>query len=326
MRDGLYTTRKRGRSIALALATSFLVHLAGLSSWSLLDSPKPVPPPATVPAKALSLTLNSEVLHEPPAPELAAQVPQPKPTARPSATRKKAPSKSPPAQPRTESPRRTLSPIEELVRKRPDARPPPDPRSLFRADPSAVSKIIPMAPLPSSDSSPVPSKTGRRLFAGWRDRNERFSQSLLGSAVTVRPGNHAVVQPSPGYREYIHHIHHKIHRHWANGFLIELDLRRSTTDPLSNPSLNTELEFIIDAADGEVESVNIVRSSGQALFDAEAISVAHLVGPHPSPPPELVSPNGRIYIHWNFWRNQRQCGVFGVSVFRLNADLLSQPG
>ena len=29
----------------------------------------------------------------------------------------------------------------------------------------------------------------------------------------------------------------------------------------------------------------------------------------------MRSPDGKAYIHWTYWRDQRQCGVFGVKVF-----------
>ena len=62
---------------------------------------------------------------------------------------------------------------------------------------------------------------------------------------------------------------------------------------MNDPTLNTLLEFVIRADDGEVESVNIVRSSGQLRFDAQAVAIAHSIGPHPEAPSELVSPDGR---------------------------------
>ena len=92
------------------------------------------------------------------------------------------------------------------------------------------------------------------------------------------------------------------------------------SDPLSDPTLNVELEIVIRAQDGAVLDVNIVRSSGELRFDAEAISIHHAIGPHPNPPSQIVSPNGKIYLHWNHWRDGRQCGVYGVSIYRLNGD------
>jgi hypothetical protein len=33
-----------------------------------------------------------------------------------------------------------------------------------------------------------------------------------------------------------------------------------------------------------------------------------------------------VYLHWNFWRDQRQCGVFGASIFLVEKDGLSGSG
>jgi hypothetical protein len=33
-----------------------------------------------------------------------------------------------------------------------------------------------------------------------------------------------------------------------------------------------------------------------------------------------VSPNGKIYVHWTFYRDGRQCGVFGASIYLMTTD------
>ena len=99
-----------------------------------------------------------------------------------------------------------------------------------------------------------------------------------------------------------------------------IDTQYPRSHPLQNPNLSTTLEFVIDARSGEFEAVTIVKGSGEMLFDAEAISVAWAIGPRPNPPPQIVSPNGKIYVHWTFWRDGRQCGVFGASIYLMLTD------
>ena len=42
--------------------------------------------------------------------------------------------------------------------------------------------------------------------------------------------------------------------------------------------------------------------------------------PKVAPPRTMLSKNGKSYIHWTFWRDSRQCGVFGVKVFKLEGN------
>lgn len=165
---------------------------------------------------------------------------------------------------------------------------------------------------------------GKKLLEHYEDNQAAVKASLENFLTEVKPGNHTGVNAHASkYRSYIGTIHHKIHLRWANRYLMDLDLHEPAGSPMNDPLLNTKLEFVIRASDGELESVNVVHSSGQVRFDAQALSIAHRVGPHPNPPPEIISPDGRVYIHWNFWRDQRQCGVFGARVYLVNDE---QPG
>jgi hypothetical protein len=162
-------------------------------------------------------------------------------------------------------------------------------------------------------------KRGRKLLEGWKDRERAVRASLENHITEVKPGNHTGVNAKPAaYAAYIGRIHRKIHALWGSGFLPRLDTQYPAGHPLNDADLNSKLEFVIDARSGVVDAVNIVDSSGELMFDAEAVSISHMIGPHRQPPGEIVSPDGKVYIHWNFWRDQRQCGPFGASVFIVN--------
>jgi hypothetical protein len=61
-----------------------------------------------------------------------------------------------------------------------------------------------------------------------------------------------------------------------------------------------------------------VRASGYLPFDAAAIDVAFNAGPYPDPPRAIRSANGKIYVHWQFHRDERQCATSGVDYFILD--------
>lgn len=162
-------------------------------------------------------------------------------------------------------------------------------------------------------------KKGRRLLKGWKKRERAVRASLENNITEVKPGNHTGVNAAPAvYANYIGRIHRKIHALWGASYLPRLDTQYPRGHPLNNPDLECKLEYVIDAHSGKVDEVNIVESSGELMFDAEAVSISWMVGPHPSPPGEIVSPDGKVYIHWTFWRDQRQCGPFGASIFIVN--------
>jgi hypothetical protein len=140
--------------------------------------------------------------------------------------------------------------------------------------------------------------------------------SLENYITEVQPGNHTGVNAAPAvYASFIGRIHRKLHPRWGAGYLPRLDSRYSMGHPLSDPTLEVTIEYVIDAKTGKVEAANIAESSGLLMFDASAVAIFHSIGPHTRAPAEIVSPDGKIYIHWTVWRNQQQCGPWGASIF-----------
>ena len=118
--------------------------------------------------------------------------------------------------------------------------------------------------------------------------------------------------------EYLALMHKEIHPRWAEGYLLRLDtVYRGADRRLSNPELEAVMEITLDSL-GKVIDVRVVRSSGITDYDAEAIHVAWRCSPGTTPPQKMLSKDGKAYIHWTFWRDTRQCGVFGVKVYRLD--------
>ncbi len=118
------------------------------------------------------------------------------------------------------------------------------------------------------------------------------------------------------YAGYISYVHRRIHARWADDYLVRLDRRYAPGHPLSDPSLEAVLELVV-TGEGAVERVNVVRSSGEFMFDGEAVDVAYAIGPLRPPPVEMLSDNGNTYIHWTFWRDNRACGTYGATVRRV---------
>jgi hypothetical protein len=119
------------------------------------------------------------------------------------------------------------------------------------------------------------------------------------------------------FRAYLESTHDKIHALFADGFLASLT-SLDPADPLNNMELVTMMEFEI-LADGKINEVHVLRTSGIAVFDAAAVHSLYASSPFLRPPKEILSWNDRAYFRWGFYRNHRKCGVFNAEPYKLLA-------
>jgi TonB family protein len=131
--------------------------------------------------------------------------------------------------------------------------------------------------------------------------------------VDVRTGTetHLNTAASP-FAGYIHALHNRIRPRWSS-YLLWLDRSYGPGSVLADPNLAVTLEYVIHS-DGTVANVQIVRTSGEGIFDGEAVNMLWEIGPHAVPPDDMLSYDGKARIHWQFHRDQRMCGTFGASV------------
>jgi hypothetical protein len=133
----------------------------------------------------------------------------------------------------------------------------------------------------------------------------------------VKPGNQTALKTRAApFAVYLARMHRRIHELWAFGFLEDLD-RKPSNHPFNNWELHTVLETVINP-DGTVHKINIVKPSGLLEFDVAAIDAFLTAEPYESSPEQIRSPDGRVYIHWGFYRNYRQCGTFNAQPFILS--------
>ena len=133
----------------------------------------------------------------------------------------------------------------------------------------------------------------------------------------VKPGNQTALNTRAApFAAYIARMHRSIHKLWGFGALEDWE-ELSGSSPLNDPNLSTTLEMVLNR-DGTVDKVTVVRASGYLPFDAAAIDVAFNAGPYPDPPRAIRSANGKIYVHWQFHRDERQCATSGVDYFILD--------
>jgi TonB family protein len=139
---------------------------------------------------------------------------------------------------------------------------------------------------------------------------------LSGCAqTTVRAsGTQADIQEPLGWRapvfaEYVVAMHRRIHKLFTLGFLADIDARK---DPAyADQSSWTQLEIAVKA-DGSIERVAVLRRSGLVAFDVAAIISVLAAAPFAPPPQTIASADGRVYVDWQFHRDERACGAFGA--------------
>ena len=166
----------------------------------------------------------------------------------------------------------------------------------------------------AEDERRAAAKAEKSHVAGHWDRMQtKFAairSSIENFTPAVKPGNQEELgtRASP-FAAYITAMHRQIHKLFTLGFLADIDLQRNSV--YANDQLWTQLEIVVKS-DGTVERVGIVRTSGLLPFDVAAIDSVMSAAPFPPPPQAIKSANGKVYVDWQFHRDERACGTFGA--------------
>ena len=78
----------------------------------------------------------------------------------------------------------------------------------------------------------------------------------------------------------------------------------------------TKVEIVVNA-DGSLDRVGVVKSSGNLMYDFGAFNAVQRGAPYPPPPEKIRSPDGRVYMRWALHRNESQCGTWNAEPYIL---------
>ena len=158
-----------------------------------------------------------------------------------------------------------------------------------------------------------------RSRGGQREEDWRKFRAAVENFVDrVKPGNQTALNAAASpFAAYLAEMHRSIHREFAMRFLPSLPL---VGGAFSDPTLVTRLEIIVNN-DGSLHQVGVVRTSGFTPFDYGAWNAVTRAAPFPQPPKPILSGDGRVYLRWDFYNNERQCGTFNAEPF-----ILPNPG
>ncbi|MEN9581258.1 MAG: hypothetical protein RJA70_4267 [Pseudomonadota bacterium] len=147
---------------------------------------------------------------------------------------------------------------------------------------------------------------------------ERWRSAIENYVASVQPGNQTALNTAAKpFARYLNHIHNRLHPEYAHDFLGSLD-SLPADHPLNRPDMRTHVEIVLSAEDGRVVRMGITRASGATAFDVGALEAIQASSPFGAPPREIVSPDGRVYLHWEFHRDPNYaCSTFSARPFIL---------
>ncbi len=150
-------------------------------------------------------------------------------------------------------------------------------------------------------------------FDRWRSAIENYVSS-------VKPGNQTALNAAAvPFASYLNGMHNRIHPIFAESFLESLG-GLPPSHPMNDKHLVTRLEIVL-ARDGHLKKMGVVRTSGITAFDIAALDAVDRAAPFGPAPGAIVSPDGNVYLHWEFHRDE----VYACSTMGARPVILSAP-
>lgn len=120
---------------------------------------------------------------------------------------------------------------------------------------------------------------------------------------SVKPGNQTALNAARSvFATYLNTIHNRIHPIFADEFLSSLDAA-SKSNVMNKPDLWTRVEIVLSKDQGKIVRFGIVKPSGVTAFDIVALNSIKRAEPFGKAPDAIVSPDGNVYLHWEFHRD-----------------------
>lgn len=154
---------------------------------------------------------------------------------------------------------------------------------------------------------------------------KRWRNAIENYVAHVKVGNQTALNTAKSpFGGYLWKMHNRIHPVFAMGFLPTLD-RLGDGHPMNQMARFARLEIVLNRKSGSVVKMGVVKTSGITAFDVGALESVHSAAPFGQPPAEIISHDGNVYLHWEFYRlPQRACSNHFAYPFILDSP--EQPG
>lgn len=154
----------------------------------------------------------------------------------------------------------------------------------------------------------------------WQASNfERWRSAIENYVSSVKPGNQTALNTARvPFATYMHGVHLRIHPIFADNFLDSIE-SLPRTHPLSDTKLVTKLEIIV-SREGRLVKMGVVKASGVTAFDIAALDAVQRASPFGPAPQAIISPDGNVYLHWEFYRNREYaCSTMNAFPYIVNS-------
>jgi TonB family protein len=153
----------------------------------------------------------------------------------------------------------------------------------------------------------------------WAASNfERWRTAIENYVSSVKPGNQTALNTAAvPFASYLNGIHNRIHPIFADSFLGSLD-NLPPSHPMNDRHLVTRLEIVL-TREGHLRRMGVVSTSGVTAFDIAALDAVDRAQPFGPAPSAIISPDGNVYLHWEFHRDEFACSTAGARPFLLSA-------
>lgn len=131
---------------------------------------------------------------------------------------------------------------------------------------------------------------------------ERWRSAIENYIPTAREGTTTALNTARvPFSTYLNQIHNRLHPIFADRFLASLD-GLPGDHPANRSGISTNLEIVLDPADGRIVRMGVTKASGTTIFDVNALEAVQRASPFGAAPTTIVSPDGNVYLHWEFHR------------------------
>lgn len=131
---------------------------------------------------------------------------------------------------------------------------------------------------------------------------ERWRSAIENYIPTAREGTTTALNTARvPFSTYLNQIHNRLHPIFADRFLASLD-GLPGDHPANRSGISTNLEIVLDPADGRIVRMGVTKASGTTIFDVNALEAVQRASPFGAAPTAIVSPDGHVYLHWEFHR------------------------
>jgi hypothetical protein len=132
---------------------------------------------------------------------------------------------------------------------------------------------------------------------------ERWRSAIENYVATVRLGNQTALNTAARpFASYLNRIHNRLHPIFAVNYLGFLNDMPGSAG-LNDRNMKTDLEIVLSQSNGSVVKMGVTRTSGVTAFDISALESVDRAAPFGRPPESIVSPDGNVYLHWEFHRD-----------------------